>query len=989
MKIYNRPVLIAGETRTLGTPDVRVLLYDRNSDAALVSGNTVPTDTDAGYAIGCLFNLESGNAVGATLYINEGSASSADFNAVSSAAGGGGAGGSLNAAYENGRTIVIDSGAIVLNDSTSGGVNVLNINKTGAGTGTLINLDMDAGIATQGIRIDGGNAARTAADIRVLDDSSGTHNVIQIDSSGSGATTGFLFTDSLNGNPANFGARFVFDANDGRDSTAIQIVRNAGVRTTPAIDINEGSTGSANVIDVAVSGVYTGNIFDVSYSAAGTGNSIFVNLDGAVAATALHIEGSGVRTQPFVELESNATGSSNFVQIAISGNTSGNVFDISMDAASTGDVFDVDMNASLGGRFLFLDAGGGTRTANLITVTLDTAGATDFTEINWTGTGSGDVFDINVSSTSSGDVFSVVYSGAATGDAIVLDMTAGLAAGAFVITGAGTRTQDLFQIEDSSAGSTHVFDINIASTSSGDVFSVVVGSTAFTGDVLAINLGATATAASAVILTRGAMASTVPLVQVNDAGTNSNGIMFDLNRTGVAAAILFDINDTAATTGNVFDYASSTTSTGTVFEVTLANAVGAILENYTLSGTRTAAGMVVTHSGAGSADIYEIVDSGTSSGHVWDINSTGNSTGDIWNIVFSSSKVAGDVLNIDLGTGLASSALVIAAANIRTEPIIVINNAATDASTDDHVIDINQTGLLDSNVLDITYSSGVSTGNAISLAMGSNVAGMAIDVSSAGTGVSGEGSVLNVAHTGALVAGADVVALRATGSISASSAVLSVEQSSGGGATGALAVYINATGANVEALRVDAGTVTFDETLTVTGAQTFVGTTTYATLNDGSTSLAATALELTNNCDSSARMIAGGATITATQAAHDGKVIALDSTAGTEVTLPAATGTGMILRFLVTVIATSSSHLISCVGSDNFDGMIYSLSDGSDNVIGFIAAVADDTITLNRSTTGSVTNGEYIEIIDSASGIWNVHGFTASTGSEASPFSTS
>ena len=43
--------------------------------------------------------------------------------------------------------------------------------------------------------------------------------------------------------------------------------------------------------------------------------------------------------------------------------------------------------------------------------------------------------------------------------------------------------------------------------------------------------------------------------------------------------------------------------------------------------------------------------------------------------------------------------------------------------------------------------------------MGTNVAGMAIHIGSAGTGVSNEGNAINIAHTGVLVAGADVVQL--------------------------------------------------------------------------------------------------------------------------------------------------------------------------------------------------------------------------------------
>jgi len=43
-------------------------------------GTTVPTDATAGYAPGCIFIKTDGGA-GTTLYINEGTAASCDFNA--------------------------------------------------------------------------------------------------------------------------------------------------------------------------------------------------------------------------------------------------------------------------------------------------------------------------------------------------------------------------------------------------------------------------------------------------------------------------------------------------------------------------------------------------------------------------------------------------------------------------------------------------------------------------------------------------------------------------------------------------------------------------------------------------------------------------------------------------------------------------------------------------------------------------------------------
>ena len=1001
-KILNRAVLVSGERRKVGTPTVTIIEYDKDSKVRRASGTTVPTDADAGYACGCIFYLTSGNTVGGTVYINEGTSSSADFNAIPSSAGGGGGGAdTLNSAYENGRTIVVDTDAIVLNDAQAS-ANTIEVNKTGTGSGNILNfkfenahtgkgiyLDMDDGVAAVGIHLDNGATARTGADLLVTADSTGTHNVIEINASGSGAATGFNYTNSYNGSPGGNAISLTFDNSDGLSTGGILITRGTGVRTDNAIAIADASTGNVDVVDINITGAYTGNILSIVTSAAATANAIFVDLDSAVAMTALRVEGSGVRTQPYVELISDSTGSAHYIDIDIDGAGSGNVFDITTSTTFTGSVLKIDMNAATGAKAIFIDSSNETRTDDLIEITADGAGSTDVFEINDSSTRSGHVFDINVSSTSSGNVIDIVYSGASTGDAVNLDMTSALAGGAIVITGAGTRTQDLVQIEDTSAGSTHVFDINIGSTSSGNVFDVVVGASAFTGDVYAADLGATATAASAVVLVGGAVARTVPLVKITDAGTNSGGITFDINITGINAATIFDIDATAATTGSVFDYATDSASTGTVFEINMTNAVGAKLATYTLAGTRTVNAITVTDSMAGAVDVFQIDDSGTKSGHIFDINVSGNTTGNTLDIVYSASAVQGDAIHVDMGTNLAGNAFQIDAAGVRTAPLINIVNAATDAGTDDHVMLITQSGLLDSNLIQLTFVTAASTGNGLAINMGAaasaNVDGMALTITSEGTGVSDEGSAINIDHSGVLVAGADVVSIKSTGAISSTSNALAIATI---GDAGSYALYINATG-SAEGIKVDAGTVTIDETLTVTGAQTFVGLTTYGSISDGTTTMTATTLEINRWVDTSGRLVAAGSTLSATQALHDGKIILLDTASGSVVTLPAASGSGMVLKFKISVIATSNDHIIKVANSnDIMYGVITTCSTGDapDLAQPWITAVDSDTITLNRTTTGSVTIGEWIELVDIAANKWAVSGQTASSGTEATPF---
>jgi hypothetical protein len=81
MKVFNRAIKLGGETQTVGTPTINVLETDANSDVMRATGATLPTDGDRGYAVGCLF-VQTDGGTETVLYVNEGSATSADFNPV-------------------------------------------------------------------------------------------------------------------------------------------------------------------------------------------------------------------------------------------------------------------------------------------------------------------------------------------------------------------------------------------------------------------------------------------------------------------------------------------------------------------------------------------------------------------------------------------------------------------------------------------------------------------------------------------------------------------------------------------------------------------------------------------------------------------------------------------------------------------------------------------------------------------------------------------
>jgi hypothetical protein len=146
----------------------------------------------------------------------------------------------------------------------------------------------------------------------------------------------------------------------------------------------------------------------------------------------------------------------------------------------------------------------------------------------------------------------------------------------------------------------------------------------------------------------------------------------------------------------------------------------------------------------------------------------------------------------------------------------------------------------------------------------------------------------------------------------------------------------------------------------------------------------------------SSREVAIGAALTVTKALHNGKTLLFDTLAGSVATLPAATGSGMNFRAVVSVLATSNSHKVQVANaSDYMVGIIEGTRvDTGNAVLGFAAANSgtvgtnSDTITLNRSTTGSVSKGEWLEFEDIAANTWAVKGCLSATGAAfATPFS--
>jgi len=149
----------------------------------------------------------------------------------------------------------------------------------------------------------------------------------------------------------------------------------------------------------------------------------------------------------------------------------------------------------------------------------------------------------------------------------------------------------------------------------------------------------------------------------------------------------------------------------------------------------------------------------------------------------------------------------------------------------------------------------------------------------------------------------------------------------------------------------------------------------------------ATTAEINRVADASTRIVdATGATLAVTEAAHDGKVITLNRAASQAVTLPAATGSGTKLHFIVGTTVTTPSTTIKVTGNDIMTGVALIAQDGADTAVMFETAADSDTITLNGTTMGGI-KGDSVELIDIAADLWWVRVVNSATSTEATPFS--
>lgn len=149
--------------------------------------------------------------------------------------------------------------------------------------------------------------------------------------------------------------------------------------------------------------------------------------------------------------------------------------------------------------------------------------------------------------------------------------------------------------------------------------------------------------------------------------------------------------------------------------------------------------------------------------------------------------------------------------------------------------------------------------------------------------------------------------------------------------------------------------------------------------------------ELVNQLDRSSRIVIEVAAFTFTPERHGGRITMLSLLAGFTAVLPPAIGSGVIYRVHVGIVRTSNNYIIRVAnGDDNMEGAVTLIdTDSVDNeATGFVTTSnTSDTITIDGTTTGGLTIGDWVELLDAAPNVWHVRGQLSGSGSISTPFS--
>lgn len=126
------------------------------------------------------------------------------------------------------------------------------------------------------------------------------------------------------------------------------------------------------------------------------------------------------------------------------------------------------------------------------------------------------------------------------------------------------------------------------------------------------------------------------------------------------------------------------------------------------------------------------------------------------------------------------------------------------------------------------------------------------------------------------------------------------------------------------------------------------------------------------------------AALTLDPAVHAGRLIVCSLAAGQTYTLPAATGSGQVYKFIVGITFTGNGIIKVANSTDTFIGYCMGA-----NLAGVSASEGaggtDDTLTMNGTTSGGFI-GSTADFTDYAAGFWYVMARVIGSGTMAAPY---
>lgn len=556
MKIFNRALLIGGEQMKVGTPVVTIVDADKDGNVTRAYGASVPTDADRGYAKGCIF-IATGGGVGTTLYVNEGSASSADFNLVASAGGSGVATWDQLIALDT--TLDLGSGAsLTIDRSVSGSNDVLTLTNSGGGSGSVLQI----------------TNVGTGADIR---GSSGNWSV-----SKAGAAT--FASQTISGTAGS--NIFTVTAGDLVVSDGSLTMVDADNAAT--LSITNDTATSASVFVFAGSGAFTGStttsFMTITPSGLTTGTAVYLPVAALTTGKAVHVVGNAVTSGILVHIASSAastqlTGNGRLFKVDHTGNATGTGILSEFNSAAADETVIVKITASaalalgvmlqLSGASVTTGKGIEVADLNALTTGIGLHLASSATAIATTGR----LLYVNHTGATSTSGIMSEFASAANDETVIVKITASDAlalgtalqvVGNSITTGNGITVAvnaltDGFGISVTSSNTTLSSTgrlLNVSHTGNAGVSAVIaeVKSAAADETVVFQVLASAALAAGKVVNISGASVTTGTLLSVADGNALTTGALanFTSNSADATARTLVTIkNDHASATGAV------------------------------------------------------------------------------------------------------------------------------------------------------------------------------------------------------------------------------------------------------------------------------------------------------------------------------------------------------------------------------------------------------------------------------------------------------